>query len=667
MTLTADALGALEIAWRPTADALRNSPVGRLAFAMGIDTYEELAARAAADPAWFWTAVADDIGVRWARPFTSALDLSRGPEFPTFFKGGELNIAYAAVDRWVADGRSEDVAIRWYVDGPESESITFGVLRQRVLDAVGMLRSVGVREGDRVGIYLPMIPEAAVALLATARIGAIAVPMFSGYGAEAVRTRLDDAGAKVLITCDAFPRRGRLVPAKTVADGAVATLPGVQKVIVVRRSGTDVPMRTPRDVYWDEAAMPGSTADEPSAFGVETPCLLLYTSGSTGRPKGCVHTHTGLPLAVAAEARYGFGADQDCAILWLTDMGWVMGPWLVFASLINGGTCVLFEGVPNYPAPDRLWEVTAASRTTILGIAPTVVRSLMAEGHQWPARHDLSSLRAIGSTGEPWNLDPWWWCFRHVGRARVPIVNIRGATACGGSRLSGSIVRPVKPTSFCGPVLGIPADVVGGDGRSMTGEVGELVVRGPWPGMTKGFWNDPERYLETYWQAFPGVWQHGDFACVDSDGFWFVLGRSDDTIKVAGKRLGPAEVESAMQSTGLVVESAAVGLRHAEKGEALACFAVLRADAPATAVTELETAVEKTFGKALRPTLVVAVTALPKTRNGKVMRRVIRRAVLDEPVGDISALEDPSIIQMLTTLDEAVSWRDALGQSSRNR
>ena len=380
----------------------------------------------------------------------------------------------------------------------------------------------------------------------------------------------------------------------------------------------------------------------------DDPCLLLYTSGSTGRPKGCVLTHAGLPVKVALEARHAMGMDEDAAMLWLTDMGWVMGAFVIAAVLGNGGTAVFFEGVPDWPDPDRLWAVAGRSGATVLGISPTVVRTLMAHGDAWPDGHDLPDLRAIGSTGEPWNLEPWLWCAEHVGKGRVPIVNISGGTEIGGSLLSGSIHLPVKPTSFCGPTLGIRSDVVDEEGHSVRGQIGELVVRSVWPGMTRGFWrdDDDERYLDSYWRRFPGIWHHGDLAYVDGDGFWYLLGRSDDTIKVAGKRLGPAEVESLLVADDRVLEAAAIGVPDPVKGEVLVCFVVLHAGQdPGAAVPALRDVVTAAMGKAMAPSAIHVVEALPKTRNGKILRRVPRASYIGAPPGDLTSIEDATVLE----------------------
>jgi acetyl-CoA synthetase len=588
------------------------------------------------------------------RPYDRVVDTSRGVEHARFFVGGELNWADYSVDRWVREGRGDARAVEWEGDDGATLTLTYAEVKERVDAAAGALRGCGVGIGDVVALLLPMVPEAIVTVLAAAKIGAVVMPLFSGYGAQAVRARLEDSGARVLVTCDAFPRRGRPVPLKQVADEAVADLPGLTTVLVVRRLGVEVPMTAGRDRWWTAECAAAEPVTRAEPMAADAPCLLLYTSGSTGRPKGCVHTHAGLPFKVALEARHGLGVDQDSTMLWLTDMGWVMGAFVITAALTNGGTVVFFEGVPDWPEPDRLWAVAERSGATVLGVSPTVVRALMAHGDEWADRHELPALRAIGSTGEPWNVDPWRWCAEHVGKGRAPIVNISGGTEIGGSLLCGSTYLPVKPASFPGPPLGVDVDVVDEAGDPVRGQIGELVVRSVWPGMTAGFWRDEERYLASYWRRFPGIWHHGDLAYVDADGYWFLLGRSDDTIKVAGKRLGPAEVESLLVADERVVEAAAVGVPDDVKGEALVCFVVLRPGTDGgSAATELHGLVTAALGRAMAPRAVHVVDALPKTRNGKVLRRVARASYVRAPQGDLSSLEDVSVLDRWPTAGAA--------------
>jgi acetyl-CoA synthetase len=482
-----------------------------------------------------------------------------------------------------------------------------------------------------VGIYAPMVPQTVAALLAVARLGAVFLPLFSGYGAPAIATRLTDAEAVALVTCDHTLRRGRRIDMAATAAEAAAACPTVREVVVVERDG---------------APASGPPADPPLSVDSEHPLFVAYTSGTTGRPKGSVHVHGGWLVKVAEEGAFQTDARPGDVLFWFTDMGWIMGPWEVTAALANGATLALMEGAPDWPAPDRLWAFVERFGVTICGISPTLVRSLMPHGDGPVRAHDLSSLRILASTGEPWNEGPWWWYFEVVGGRRCPVINLSGGTEVGACFLSPHPVEPLKPASLGGPALGMAVDVYDEEGRSVRGRVGELVCTAPWPGMTRGLWRDPERYIETYWSRWPGVWVHGDWASVDDDGQWFLHGRSDDTIKVAGKRLGPAEVESAAVSHPAVVEAAAVGVPDETKGEQLWVFAV---PAPGTEPSddlrdEVAERVAAALGRAFRPSVVRFATALPKTRNAKVLRRAIRAVVTGEDPGDLSSLEDPASI-----------------------
>jgi acetyl-CoA synthetase len=509
-----------------------------------------------------------------------------------------------------------------------------------------------------------MLPETVVAVLALGLLRAIFTPIFSGYGPAAIASRLADCDATLLITADGFLRRGAVVPLKETADEAVAMAPSVRRVIVVRRLGDrrpEPPWDRDRDRWWHEAEAAAWAAAGAAAGGAdradlprpetdpETPYMVIYTSGTSGRPKGALHVHGGFPIKAAQDLAHCFDLRAGDTLFWFTDLGWMMGPWAVSGALILGARLVIYEGTPDHPGPDRLWSIVERHRVTHLGLSPTVIRALIPHGTEPVRSHDRSSLRVLGSTGEPWNPDPWWWFFREVGEGRCPIVNYSGGTEVSGGIVSGNLVTPVRATSFAGPNVGVAADVVDADGQPVRGSVGELVIRQPLPGMTRGFWNDPDRYLEAYWSRFPGTWVHGDWALVDPDGYWYIQGRSDDTLKVAGKRVGPAEVESAAVSHPAVVEAAAVGIPNEVKGESIALFCVLArgvTDDPALRA-EIGARVAAELGKALRPEVVLAIPALPKTRSGKVMRRVIRAAYLGLDPGDLSALDDPAIIDAI--------------------
>jgi acetyl-CoA synthetase len=632
-----------EIVWRPTPEVAEGARISRFMRAHGLGSLAELQRRSVADIEWYWTAVVRDLGLRWLHPPTKVLDGSRGPAWPAWFPGGRLNFTDNCVDRNLDAGRGDKPALIWEGDDGQSRTLTYRDLGREVGRLANALKRLGVGEGDRVGIFLPMSLEAAVATLAVARIGAIYTPCFSGFGAQAVASRLQDSEAKVLLTADGFQRRGQVVRMKETADEAVAACPSIEHVLVNRRLGRDVPWRAGRDRWWHEMVKGESDTCPVASVGADHPCLIVYTSGTTGRPKGTVLTQGGFLLKAAHDFAYCHDVGESDRLFWLTDLGWLMGPMLITAALANGATGVLFEGVPDYPKPDRLWALVARHRISVMGLSPTAVRALMPHGSEHPRRHDLSSLRILGSTGEPWNPEPYRWLFEHAGGGRLPILNYTGGTEISGGILGCFPITPLKPCSFAGPIPGMAADVFGDDGRPVREQVGELVVTRPWPGMTAGFWRDPARYEETYWSRWPNVWVHGDWAVIDADGFWFLQGRSDDTLKIAGKRLGPAEVESILVGHPAVAEAGVIGVPHEVKGEAVVCFVVLKpGQGPSEALRgELTDRVAQQMGKALKPERVLFARELPKTRSAKIMRRVIRATYLGREPGDLSSLENP--------------------------
>ncbi len=639
-----------DILWTPTDPYLEQSRLLRLMRKHGIDTYDDFYARSVDDPVWFWDAVArDELNLEWFRPYDRVLELPEGPAWPRWFAGGRFNYVVNAVDRH-ARARSTRPAVVWEGEEGSVRSLSYGELQREVNRLGAGLRQLGVNKGDRVGIFMPMVPETAIATLACSRIGAIYIPTFSGYGAEAVATRLRDGEAKLLITADALYRRGRVVPMKETADAAMELSPSVERMLVFRRVGADVPWTEGRDAWWDEL-VEGQPDDLPAEeMPSDDPFMIIYTSGTTGRPKGALHVHTGFPIKAAQDMAHCFDVQSSDTLFWLTDIGWMMGPWAIMGTLILGATLFLYDGTPDYPQPDRIWQMVQRHRISVLGIAPTVIRALMQHGEAWVRKYDLSSLRILGGSGEPWNPGSWAWYFQQVGGGRRPIINYSGGTETSGGILGCTTIQPIRPTSFTTPVPGMAADVFDQQGRSVRGQVGELVVRKPWVGITKGFWRDRERYVETYWSQFPDTWVHGDWALVDPDGFWYILGRSDDTLKVAGKRVGPAEAESACVAHPAVKEAAAIGVPDELKGEAVSVFVILRQGyEPSEELREeIRQVIGQQLGKALLPKEVRFTTDLPRTRNAKILRRVIRARYLGEDnLGDLSSLENPAAIDAI--------------------
>ena len=838
------------IAWEPTPEVIEKAQLTRFMKQVGVSSWEELYLKSIENVETFTDEVLKFLDIGFDPPYEKLLDKSEGIEWSKWCVGGGLNITEMCLDRWQTNEMKDQPAVIWEGEEGESETLSYAELLAQVENCAKGLLENGLSKGDAIGIHLPMIPETVVALLAINRIGAIAIPVFSGYGVEAISARMNAVKAKALFTCDGFYRRGKRIGVMKTAFDAARNCPSIEKLFLVTSSTKEASLRVEREIprfinairmlypdmdvevfgeAYDEASQQvvqssleeffknkgysidveeffkrmdsidmaehsdpeyvfeevakqyqnegqNITRDELSEamfaigpfvsyqsiieglkrrgveldqeliektmaedppkpkeageveetedsdeadFGVtrvekgesseypfevvpwfwllqlgrnkkpdsalektsaNDPAIILYTSGTTGRPKGIAHVHCGFPIKAAQDMAFGTDVGKGTRISWVTDIGWMMGPWLIYGALINGATMVLYDGSPDYPEADRMWEFSAKHKVEILGISPTLVRLLATKGDDLPKKHDLSALRAFASTGEPWNPAPWWWLFEKVGNSKLPIINYSGGTEISGGILMGNPLLPQKPGSFPAPCLGMNVDLYDEDGESIErGKVGELVIKDTWIGMARGFWQERERYLETYWNRFENTWVHGDFSMQDKDGHWYILGRSDDTLKVAGKRVGPAEVESLLVADERVIEAAVIGIPHEIKGTAMIAFCVLRSTGilPAMSATheqtsinskddqppstsddvdagkmpalqlekELKAVVAKDMGKPLTPSRIHIVSALPKTRNSKVMRRVIRSAYLGEDAGDLSALENPHTVE----------------------
>lgn len=655
-----------EIVWKPTSEHVENANLTKFMRLHKIKDFNELMQKSTSDVAWFTDAVLKYLDIQFYEPYTSVLDLSNGMQFPKWCVNGKMNIVHNCVNKYQVTSHKAQVAIVFEGEEGIVRTLTYKELSIEVNKAANGLRSLGLGKGDAIGIFMPMVPEIVIALLAIAKIGGIILPLFSGYGAGAIVSRLQDADAKALFASDGSFRRGKAVEMKSVADDAAEQVDSLKHMIVLKRTGQAVDMKAGRDVWWDELIDSQSDEAETEKTNAEDPLMIIYTSGTTGKPKGALHTHCGFPVKAAQDMAFGtdvHGAStalleehsslrsaRSDIIYWMTDMGWMMGPWLVFGSLILGATMFLYDGAPDFPEPDRLWSLVEKHKINQMGVSPTLIRSLIPQGDEHFKKHDLSSIKCFASTGEPWNPDPWMWLFEKVGESKRPIINYSGGTEISGGIVMGNPLLPLKPCAFSAPCPGMDADVLDENGKSIRNAVGELVIKAAWIGMTRGFWKDKERYLETYWSRWENVWVHGDFAAIDNDGLWYILGRSDDTIKIAGKRLGPAEVESILVRHDSIMEAAAIGVPHDVKGSELVIFAVTKPGlSPTEALRqELKKMVIDEMGKPLAPKAILFVSELPKTRNAKVMRRVIRSAYLGLELGDTSSLVNPQAVNEIS-------------------
>jgi acetyl-CoA synthetase len=658
--LQAHSSAASPIVWRPDAATLEGANLTRFMRALGVGSFEALNQRANADPAWFHDALIRFLDYRFERPYDQVLDLRDGAPFAHWCVGGVTNVVLNCVDRWRGTPRYEQPALVWEGEDGALNTWTFADLDRETCRLAWGLRRLGIGRGDVVGMVLPNLPHAAAAMLAVAKIGAIVLPMFSGFGADAITQRLNDGRAVAVISVDGSLRRGKPVGAKAIVDEALVHCPGVRHVVVLKHLAAPHGWDAGRDHWWHDltTGAPVNGAADVAAVPTEPmpaddPFLLVFTSGTSGKPKGVVHSHCGFPVKTALDLSICMDLKPDDRFLWMSDMGWLVGPMLVFGGLLVGSTIVLAEGAPNYPEPDRLWRLVERHRVSYLGLAPTIARLSMALPETTLAERDLSSLRVMVSTGEPWTPEAWHWTFERVGKRRVPLLNFSGGTEMGGI-LTGTVIHPLKACAFAGAVPGTGADVVdGNDGMSVAaGVTGELVMRTPSIGLTRGLWHDRERYLQSYWSRLPGLWVHGDFASreseQDGDGMWYVHGRSDDTLKIAGKRTGPAEIEALLMATGLLLDAAAIGVPDPIKGTAVVCICVARPETDReTAAKALSAAVVTGLGGAFKPAQVAFVADLPRTRNMKVMRRVVRAAWLDEAPGDLSTLVNPESLQAI--------------------
>lgn len=653
-----------EVLYEPDPEFVEQSNVHAFMQEYGIETIEELHERTVSDVPgvdesgldWFWDEVVDYLDLDFFEEYDEVRDTASGPQFTDWYVGGELNIAHNVVDRHAQpDSRNRNqVATIWEGENGNVREITYHELHQETNRVANALETRGIGTGDTVGLYMPMVPEIVPLLYGCFKVGAIAVPIFSGFGVDATATRIDDAECSVLFTSDGFYRRGSEITLKEQADAAIAEAGHVQHTIVYNRLGSDeddIQWNEDRDEWWAEAVGSQSNEYETKSLPSDQESMLLYSSGTTGKPKGIVHTHAGGLVQPAKEIFFSFDHKPSDRFFWVSDIGWMMGPWTLIGNHALGGTIFLYEGAPDYPNPDRFWKMIDNHGLSVFGISPTAIRSLQKHGDEYLEGHDLSTLRLLGSTGEPWDPESWKWFLENVGRGETPIMNISGGTEIFGCFLQPLPGQSLKPGTLGGPALGMDVDIVNARGESIANdhETGYLVCKSSAPSMTKSLWSGDERYLEEYWSRFEDMWDHGDWAQKDEDGFWFLHGRADDVLNVAGRKVGPAEVEGALIEHEAVNAAVAIGAEDDTKGTAIVTFVIPNGNPEDTdeLSDELRAQVGEELGKPFRPREVLFVEDFPKTQSGKIVRRIIQSVYNGEDIGDLSSIENPDAIDKI--------------------
>ena len=609
----------MDAAWKPSRAWIERTNVWRFMQRLGFDDREAFLRFSRDEPERFWDEMMREMGVEWFEPYRRVMDASRGAEWTQWFVGGRLNIAHNCLDRWAGTDR---VAAVWEGESGETRTVTFRELRDESNRVANGLLARGLAPGDRVAMVMPMVPEILPILYGCFKAGLTAVPIFAGFGAGAIAARIADSGARLVFTADHLTRRGKRLPLEE-------KMPATVERIVVGGGA------------WREFLAGQPETFQTAAVDAEHRALMLYTSGTTGKPKGVVHTHAGCLAQMGKEIWLAFDHQPGDRFFWLSDIGWMMGPWTILGNHLFGGTIFLYDGAPDSPTRMRLWEMIGRHGITTFGVSPTAIRMLVRAGDRLPP---MPSLRVLGSTGEPWDEKSWRLYFERVGGRRCPIINISGGTEIVGCFVLPLPIQELKPCTVGSAAPGMAAEVVDEQGRPVRGRKGYLVCTKPAPSMTRGIWNDPRRYLDTYWSRFPGMWYHGDWASVDEDGCWFLHGRADESMNVAGRKVGPAEVEEAILRHPGVAEAAAIGVPDEMKGEAIVGYAVPRADAKLSAAAVSATVV-KELGPAFRPREVVISSELPKTQSGKIVRRLLRRKYLGERLGDLSTVANPGVLE----------------------
>ena len=609
-----------------------------------ISSLDELCIKSKNNLEWFWESVDEDIGIVWDEPYTKTLDTSNGIAWAKWFVNGKTNIYKSSVEKFTKK-TPEKIAYDFISEDGIQTKLSYFELNSKVSKFANGLKSLGVKKGDVIAIYLPMIEEAIISILAAAKIGAVQTIIFSGYSSESLQIRLQDCKAKILLTSDGFHRKGKSISQKTIVENAIVDT-NIEKIVVVPYKGIDQYEKSNKIEFYDKLILNQSNSCNTEIMDSEDPLFILYTSGTTGKPKGVIHTHGGFSVFAGHQASYLVNMGENDRLFWPADIGWITGlVWNVYGLLLTGSNAIIYDGALDFPNSDRVWEILSNYKATIFGISPTAVRLFKKINAKPLEKYSLDTLQNIPTTGEPLDEDSWWWLFEKVGNKKIPIMNLSGGTEIGGAMLSVFPGMKLKPSTVGIPVPGMDLDIVDEDGNQIRGNNGYLIIKQPWPAMTRGLLNDDERYLETYWSKFENIWFHGDYVLADEDNLWYMKGRADDVINVSGHRMSTSEIEHTVISHKKISDAASISIPDELTGEAIVVFFVPENKNEINLEADIVEHINKKIGKIAKPKLIFQLSDLPKTRTGKIMRRLLKAKLTGNPLGDLSSLENPDILK----------------------